>query len=193
MMVGGKAAAALALAMMTGCGGHAPRRAPGVGQPPGVGQGPAVGQGPSVGTPPGPTVPVAPVAAPTCAFWNGARGLEVRTNAGRGDFFREFRYDFGTARVEVHDSDPFATGPETKVPRVIQRSVMLSPADKARTEQALFSACPSEADTKRSCAPGGCLRLAVQGGGGPPSLDDCDPARRALEAFEPFFPELRKF
>jgi len=185
MRISGWLVAALAPAMMAGCGGPAPRPTPGVGQPPNI------GPWPTVGMPPGPTAAVVPSSFPSCPFWRGARSLKVRANAGRGDFFREFRYDFGTGQVDVDDSDPFATGPETKAPRVIQRSLRLSPADKARSEQALFSSCPSDADAKRSCAPGGCLRLEVQGAGGPPSLDDCDTARGALKTFEPFFPELR--
>jgi hypothetical protein len=126
-----------------------------------------------------------------CDFWQGASSLTVRSNAFRADFFREYRYDFNTGQVAVHDSDPFAAGPEAKIPRVVERSRMLAPAERARVEQSLLSSCPSAMDRKRSCAPGGCLRLEVQGGGGPPRLDDCDTTRHALRIFDSLFPELR--
>ena len=177
--------AALGVAALAGCSGASPRSYQGVGQPP------TVGQGPIGNVPPGPMATAPPSTVRACDFWRGAFGLTVRSNAGRGDFFREYRYDFRAGQVAVVDSDPFATGPETKVPRVVQRSRVLAPAERARVEQSLFSSCPSAVDLKRSCAPGGCLRLEVQGGGGPPSLDDCDTARQALRTFDSLFPELR--
>jgi hypothetical protein len=123
-----------------------------------------------------------------CAPWSEAKSLLARMQAGRGDFFRELRYDFAAGEVSVNDSDPFATGKEEKTPRVIQRSRTLTPEEKAKTEAALFAICPSEEARKARCAPGGCMRLEVAG----TALEHAETVERVMKILADLFPELRR-
>lgn len=111
--------------------------------------------------------------------------------AGRADFFRQFRYEFASASLSVEDSDPFASGSEARVPRVTRKTLSLAPGQKKKIEEGLRALCPSEADLKQRCAPGGCVGLEILG----PSTLIVQHHATALAAqwlFEPLFPEIRQ-
>lgn len=128
-----------------------------------------------------------------CRFWRGALSVIVTAVGARADLMREYRYDLATGALALSDSDPFAEGQQSEKPRIMQRSLTLAPADKARVDQSLRSVCPTTAELSRTCLPGGCLRLEVQGGGGPPSVESDPYVRRALELFDTMFPEVRAY
>lgn len=129
----------------------------------------------------------------TCPPWEPSpRTVVAFTTGGRGDFFRELRYDFGTGELRVNDSDPFAEGKETEKPRVIEQTKTLEGDDRQKTEKALLAICPDEAAMKAACAPGGCSRLTVtRGDGTETKIEDNDTVVAALAILRPFFPELR--
>lgn len=131
----------------------------------------------------------------TCAPWEPSpRSVIAFTTGGRGDFFRELRYDFQTGEVRVHDSDPFAdgSGKEAVKPRVIEKKKVLTGDDRDKTEKALLAICPDEAAMKAACAPGGCSRLTVtRGDGTETKIEHNDTVVAALDILRPFFPELR--
>lgn len=137
--------------------------------------------------------PSAPLAATTpCAFWKGAKSLVVHAGSGRGDDFREFRYDFVSGKVEVNDSDAFATGKEAEVPRVTKKSKILSADEKVRVEKGMVALCPTAEDMKRRCAPGGCAYLEVQGSVGTSTVEDSDAVWGVMKLLQPLFTEIRQ-
>ncbi|HEY3447450.1 MAG TPA: hypothetical protein VGK67_13850 [Myxococcales bacterium] len=136
--------------------------------------------------------PSTPAAGGTrCVPWEGASSLVVREQGGRGDFFREFYFDFGTGEVRLHDSDPFASGQEEKVPRVLKQEKTVEGAQREALVKSLLSICPSEEARKRECAPGGCSRLEVGGGSRIARVDDPETVTAVMKVFSPLFPGLR--
>jgi hypothetical protein len=129
-----------------------------------------------------------PAAPPSCAPWNGASKLEAHSVAGRADFFREFKVEIASGTLEVHDSDPFASGAEQKVPRVIRKTVTLTPADRASLLADLSKICPDGKALASKCAPGGCLRLVVDA----TTIEDMNTVRSVMKLLETHFPELRQ-
>ncbi|MGC4114086.1 MAG: hypothetical protein QM765_05390 [Myxococcales bacterium] len=132
-----------------------------------------------------------PRPAEACPLWAGAENLVAREQAGRGDFFREFYFDFARGVVRLHDSDPFAAGPEAKVPRVLKEEKGLEGAQLESLASAVRQVCPSEEAMKRRCAPGGCVRLEVSGNFKITRVEDPETVTRILKLFAPLFPELR--
>ncbi len=180
MMAISSASAVVVLAMLVGCKGTSKEStAPTIREPSAA---PTATKSPS--EPSGATTP--------CAFWQGAKSLVVRAGAGRGDDFREFRYDFVSGKVEVNDSDAFATGKEAKVPRVTKKSKTISADEKLRVEKGLVVLCPTAEDMKRRCAPGGCAHMEVQGAAGTSTLEDSAPVWGVMKLLQPLFPEIRQ-
>lgn len=130
-------------------------------------------------------------AGKVCAPWAGAASLVARTQAGRGDFFRELRYDFRSGVLAVSDSDPFATGQEAKEPRVVEKTRTLVGQERARVEFGVIAVCPGEEALKAACAPGGCSRLEVKNGSGLVKIEDGPTVQAVTKVLTPFFPELR--
>jgi hypothetical protein len=127
-----------------------------------------------------------------CAPWVDAASLVATSQGGRGDFFRKFEYDLASGVVRVHDSDPFATGAETRPPRVIDDTTTLSGVSKDRLERALFAVCPSAAAMARRCGTGGCKRLTVTDRAGHTTrVEDEDTVAAVLRELVPLFPKLR--
>lgn len=136
----------------------------------------------------------------SCAAWGG-RGfsLVVRAQSSHALLFREFAYDDRDGALRVHDSDLFASadGHESREPRVIQRTITLSEADRAQLAQDLFALCPDARELASVEAPGGgtVLRITTPAGvqstvryaAGAPG----DVARRTHARFVQYFPELR--
>jgi hypothetical protein len=114
------------------------------------------------------------------------------SQSGRRDFFRKFEYDFATGVVGVHDSDPFADGPEARSPRVTSDTTTLSGAAKDRIERALFAVCPSPEALARRCAPGGCRRLTVTDRSGSITrVEDDSTVAAVMRELAALFPKLR--
>ncbi len=130
----------------------------------------------------------------SCPPWEPSpRTLVARTNAGRGDFFREFHYEFASGVIRVHDSDPFAHGKEAKEPRVTKQEMTLEPSAKEELAAALVLICPDAAAMRRSCAPGGCARLIVtRGDATETKVEHGETVGRVMKLLEPHFPSLRK-
>jgi hypothetical protein len=147
---------------------------------------------PSGATSSGDPSPASPAAAPKrCAPWVDAASLVAISQGSRRDFVRKFEYDLASGVVRVHDSDPFATGSETK-PRVIDDTTTLSGAAKDRLERALFAVCPSAAAMARRCGTGGCKRLTVTDRAGHTTgVEDEDTVAAVLRELVPLFPKLR--
>jgi len=172
----GMAAASCACSRETSAGGAA--------APPGDPSGAASSGDPS---------PASPAAGPKrCAPWVDAASLVATSQGGRGDFVRKFEYDLASGVVRVHDSDPFATGSETKQPRVIDDTITLSGAAKDRLEHALFAVCPSAQAMARRCGAGGCQRLTVTDlAGHTTRVEDGATVAAVLREFVALFPKLR--
>jgi hypothetical protein len=133
--------------------------------------------------------------AASCAPWAPSpRTLVVRSGGGRGDFFREYQYDFSSRGLGVHDSDPFAAddGTEAKDPRVLQQHKTVEPADNAKLTKALTAICPDAAAMSAACAPGGCSRLVVKhADGSETKVEHAETVSQVMKLFRPHFPELR--
>jgi hypothetical protein len=129
----------------------------------------------------------------SCAPWAPSpRTLVARSGGGRGDFFREYQYDFESGVLGVHDSDPFADGKEAKDPRVTKKHKTLEPADKAQLAKALVAICPDDAAMSAFCAPGGCSRLVVKrGDGSETKVEHAKTVSQVMKLFRPHFPDLR--
>lgn len=152
---------------------------------------PAASAPPSATT--GPSTATATAERGSCALWaRGVRRVSTRTQAGRGDFFRELRFDPSAESVEVHDSDPFATGKEEKAPRVLQRTKKLAASEKDALVKGMFAVCPGADAMKRQCAPGGCSRLEVtDSSGATTKVEDAETVQAVAALMARHFPELR--
>lgn len=128
----------------------------------------------------------------SCALWSGVSKVTARSQAGRGDFFRELRYDFTNGTLEVDDSDPFVNGKEEAKPRVLAKSRKLSLSERAHVENELPTVCPSAQAMAAACAPGGCLRLVVRTKSGETKVEDVDTVMAVMKLLAPMFSELRK-
>ncbi len=128
-----------------------------------------------------------------CAPWAPSpKTVATRTQAGRGDFFRELHYDFQSGNVRVHDSDPFAGGTEAATPRILDEAKVLTGTTREETEKALLAICADEAALKAACAPGGCSRLTVTHADGSTTVvEHVGTVSAAATVLAPFFPALR--
>ncbi|MBL8611058.1 MAG: hypothetical protein JNL38_27190 [Myxococcales bacterium] len=141
----------------------------------------------------GSATPTATADRSSCALWaKGVRRVTTRAQAGRGDFFRELRFDLAAESVEVHDSDPFATGKEEKAPRVLQKTKKLAAAEKDALVKGTSAVCPGADAMKRQCAPGGCSRLEVtDASGATTKVEDPATVQAIADLMAKHFPELR--
>lgn len=130
-----------------------------------------------------------------CEPWR-SRGfsLTARSQSSHALQFRQFVYDDATGKLEVHDSDLFASGKEEKTPRVIQKSITLSADDHEATTAELLKLCPDAAAMVAPAAPGGGTTVEVRPRGSEGSaatIRSVTIGAKVMERFTPFFPELR--
>ena len=138
--------------------------------------------------------PDAPSQAPQGSGWTaGAAVVEVGSVAGRADFRRLLRYTRANSRLEIEDSDPFATGQESPTPRVLKLGRTLSSEESRRVEEILANVRPDGDALARRCAPGGCLWLErIFADGDRARLEDFKTVQGVLADLTGFFPEARK-
>ncbi len=124
----------------------------------------------------------------------GAALIEAGTVAGRADFRRLLRYTRASGSLELQDSDPFASGTESKTARVLNLSRVLSPEERQRVEAVLDRVQPDAAALERRCAPGGCVWLERVGADGTRQrLEHLESAQPVLRELSALFPEARQF
>ncbi len=128
-----------------------------------------------------------------CAPWGG-RGfsLTARSQSSHALQFRQFVYDDTSGKLTVSDSDLFASGKEEKTPRVIERTLTLSPKDHEAVTADLLAICPDAKSMIIESAPGGGTTVEIR-----PRAGDAATVRsvasggKVMDRFTPFFPELR--
>lgn len=144
-----------------------------------------------------PSVP--PPTTMACDFWGG-RGfsLHLQNQSGRGDYFRRFDYDDKTRVLAIDDSEVYADGKtELKTPRVTKKTKTLTQAEADALAADLDAWCPTAAERKRECAPGGCSQIDVKTSAGKSAragVASAEPGvvTKTYKRLSAFFPDVRQ-
>lgn len=131
--------------------------------------------------------------ASACAPWGG-RGfaLTVRSQSSHALQFRQFVYDDASGKLAVSDSDLFASGKEERTPRVIEKALTLSPAEREAVAAELLGICPDAKSMVAQEAPGGGTTVEIRPrSGAAATVRDVVKGGKIMDRFTPFFPELR--
>jgi len=119
-----------------------------------------------------------------CAFWKGVTRAVTHSNGGNANLYLELQYDLVTSTARLVDH-------RTTTP--VEKSKKLTPEAHRPLANGLATVCPTDAQIKAMCAPGGCLKLVLTRPDGFTEIQDHEVAGAVQKILASLFPELKGF